>query len=213
MKKNLAQFCLGLLGTMAVAMTVNASTIYSGLTPAGGWSVPSLNGEIGNEVTVSGANWLVTDLSIEIYSQGGIFPNGNPGYADFQAQLYANNGTGGQPGTLLWQSALEQHVNYPGGLSLLNFSVPDIAVPDTFTWTLLYSNTSPVPPGMPAGTAPAIGTADVCWVRGANSSLWGQVTAAGNLMAQITAVPEPTTCALLTIGVLTLGLRRVFPRK
>ena len=35
MKKNLARICLGLLGTMAVAMTLNADTIYSGLTPTG----------------------------------------------------------------------------------------------------------------------------------------------------------------------------------
>ncbi len=212
MKKNLVQPCLGLLGLMAVAMTSQAGTIYSNLTPTGGWTVPSLNGEIGNEVTVSGANWQVTGLDIEIYSQGGIFPNGRPGNAHFQAQLYANNGTGGQPGTLLWQSAVEP-IYYLGGLSLLHFSVPDVVVPDTFTWTLEYSNPLPLAPGLPSGTGPTIGTSNVCWTRGEGDASWTQVTAAGNLMAEITAVPEPATYALLTAGVLTPGLRRAFKKK
>ena len=212
MKRNLIQSCLGLLGLIAVTMTSQAGTIYSDLTAAGGWSLPPLNGEIGNEITVSGANWQVTELSIEIYSQGGIFPNGNPGFADFQAQLYANNGAGGQPGTLLWQSTVEQHVYYLGGLSLLNFSVPDIAVPGTFTWTLQYSNTSPIPPALPSGAAPAIGASDICWFRTQNDATWTPATAAGNLMAQITAVPEPTTYALLMAGAFALGLRRTFKK-
>lgn len=199
MKRTAAQFFCGLLVTIGLAMTSNASFIYTALTPTGGWSVPPLNGEIGNEVTAAGSDRYVTSLGIEIFSQGGIFPSGNPGFADFRAQLYANDGTGGQPGSLLWQSAVET-VNYPGGLSMLTFNVPDVFVPNTFTWTLQYSNTSPIPPGLPGANPPTVGTSDSGWFR-APSSAWTPLS--GSLMAQIQAVPEPEVGALLSVAALT----------
>lgn len=198
MNKAMAQFFCGLLVAIGVAVTSNASTIYTAMTPTGGWSLPPLNGEIGNEVTVASGNQYVTSLGIEIYSQGGIFPAGTPGYADFRAQLYANDGTSGQPGSLLWQSTV-QTINYPGGLSLLTFNVPDVFVPDTFTWTLQYSNTSATPPGVPTAAAPTVGVSDSGWFR-APSSAWTQLSY--TYMAQIQAVPEPGTGALMSVAAL-----------
>jgi hypothetical protein len=211
MKRNIAQSCFCLLGMAGMVMTLNASVIYTDLTPTRSWSLPSLNGEMGNEVTAAGTDRFVTILAIEIYSQNGLFPNGTPGYADFHAQLYANDGPLGQPGSLLWQSAVV-HVNYPGGLSLLTFDVPQVLVPNVFTWTLQYSNTSLVPPALPGAAAPTTGGSDACWARG-SSSPWGQVPAAGNLMAQIQAVPEPRTSIILSAGVLTLCLLRRLQRQ
>ena len=193
-------FCIFLV-TIGTTATSKATAIYTAMNPTGGWTIPALNGEIGNEVTAAGTDRYVTSLGIEIYSQNGIFPSGTPGYADFRAQLYANNGPQGQPGSLLWQSAVES-VNYPGGLSLLTFNVPDVFVPDTFTWTLQYSNTSPIPPGLPGSVSPTVGSSLTCWTRSPTSA-WGQVTAAGTLMAQIQAVPEPGTGALLSLAALT----------
>jgi len=198
MNKSVAQLFCGLMVTIGVAITSNASSIYTAMMANGGVALPPLNGEIGNEVTAAGNDRYVTSLGIEIYSQNGVFPAGSPGYADFRAQLYANNGVGGQPGSLLWQSAVET-INYPGGLSLLTFSVPDVLVPDTFTWTLQYDNTSPIPPALALSAAPTVGASDSGWFRGP-SSAWTQET--DTYMAQIQAVPEPGTGALLSVGAL-----------
>lgn len=210
MKKSIA-LGLGLLAAFGVTMTLRAdTTIYNDPTAIGGAALPPLNGEIGNEVTVTGANWQVTGLSIEIYSQGAAFPNGTPGYADFQVQLYDNNGSGGAPGALLWQSAVD-YVSYPGGLSTLNFSVPDVAVPDTFTWTLAYSNTSPTPPALPLASDPTVGADDTSWFRGSGGA-WGS-SGEENFVAQITAVPEPGAGALLSAGALAVWLRGAFKKR
>jgi hypothetical protein len=200
-------FCLVLPGLLALSLAAGAQTIFSDLTTNGGWALPPLNGQIGEEVTVAGANWQVTSLSIEIYSQNGIFPAGTPGFADFQASLYANNGALGAPGTLLWQSALVPD-NYPGGLSLLTFAVPDVAVPDQFTWTLYYTNDNPeIPPSVPVANAPTIGTYDTGWFT-PSSPDWTRVATDGGdgYMAQIIAVPEPGAGILLTAGALALGI-------
>jgi hypothetical protein len=155
----------------------------------------------------------VTSLLIESYSQNGIFPAGTPGFADFQASLYANNGMGGAPGTLLWQSAFVPD-SYPGGLSLLTFDVPDVAVPNQFTWTLFYTNQNPqIPPALPTANAPTIGTYDIGWFEHSGSA-WGQLATEGDgFMAQIVGVPEPGAGSLLSAGVVGLWILRTWTRR
>ena len=187
---------------LGISLAANAQmTIFSDLSPNGGWAVDGQ--QYGEEVTVSGANWQVTSLQIEIYSQG-TFPTGGgigPGSADFQASIYANNGPQGAPGTLLWQSAITLD-NYPAGLSVLTYAVPNIVVPSQFTWALQYSNYSnPIaPPALPTANAPTIGTYDTEWFGGPTD--WGK---SDNIfMAQVIAVPEPGPGILLSGGVLAL---------
>src|SRR5215813_14325143 len=113
---------LGLVLMLAATPAANATIIYSDLNVNGGWTVWPLNGELGDDVVTSGSANLITRLSIEIYSQGLPFPNPNnipPGFGDFRAQIYANDGVQNQPGTLLWRSQVI-HVNYQPGLTLLN---------------------------------------------------------------------------------------------
>jgi hypothetical protein len=205
------RFCLPLV--LASVPVANATIIYSDLNMNGGWGLPSLNGELGNQVTVAGSNPFVTRLSIEIYSQGRPFPNptGIPaGFADFQAQIYANNGTLGAPGSTLWQSPVI-HVNYQPGLTLLNFDLPQVLVPNTFTWTLAYYNTSPIPPALPTAVAPTIGSNGSEWFRGQGSGAWGH-SSLYNFAAQIEAVPEPNIGALLSLAIFSWQLWRKKPR-
>ena len=209
--KTILAFPLILAGLLTISPSASGqSIIFSDLSPNGGWAV---DGEqFGEEVTVSGANWQVTSLQIEIYSQG-TFPNGGgigPGFADFQASLYANNGPQGAPGTLLWQSAFVPD-NYPAGLSLLNYAVPNVVVPSQFTWTLRYNNYSNplAPPALPTANAPAIGNYDSGWF-----GLPGAWTKDSSdiYMAQIIGVPEPGSDILLLGGTLTLWILTIRKR-
>ena len=202
--KTILAFPLILAGLLSISPTATAqTTIFSDQSPNGGWAVDG--DQYGNEVTVSGGNWQVTSLQIEIYSQG-TWPNGGgigPGSADFQASLYANNGPLGAPGTLLWQSPYV-HDNYPAGLSVLTYAVPDIAVPNQFTWAIQYANYSNplAPPALPTANAPAIGTYDTEWFAGPGD--WGKSNSI--FEAQIIAVPEPGPGILFLCGTLALWL-------
>jgi hypothetical protein len=199
----------GLVLMLAAVPAANAAIIYSDLNLNGGWGVPSRNGEMGDQITVAGSERFVTRLSIEIYSQGGPFPNPvgiPPGFADFQAQIYANEGFQGEPGTLLWQSSIT-HVNYQPGLTLLDFD-PQLLVPDTFTWTLAYYNPSPIPPALPSTLAPTIGgNAGFYWFRGQNTP-WGRGSGGYDWAAQVEAVPEAGVGALLLTIFAVLHLLR-----
>lgn len=202
--KTILAFSLILAGLLTISPAASAqTTIYSDQSPNSGWAVDGQ--QYGDEVTVSGGNWQITSLQIEIYSQG-IFPNGGgvgPGFADFQASLYANNGPGGAPGTLLWQSANALD-NYPSGLSMLTYALPNIAVPSQFTWAIQYSNYSNqlAPPALPTANAPTIGTYDTEWFGGPAD--WSQSDSI--FVAQIVGVPEPGPGVLLLGGTLTFWI-------
>ena len=87
---------------------------------------------IGNEVVLAGADCAVTELLIGCYTA-------EPQYVDFRAQIYANDGPDGKPGTLLWDSGWVARwvpVGFPQ--QLISFPVPDVAVPDRITFTLEY---------------------------------------------------------------------------
>jgi hypothetical protein len=101
--------------------------------------------------------------------------------------------------------------NYPSGLSLLTYAVPNVAVPSQFTWALQYINYSNplAPPALPTANAPTIGTYDSGWfgLPGA----WTE-NSSGIYVAQIIAVPEPGSDILLLGGILTLWILTIRKR-
>jgi hypothetical protein len=116
--------------------------------------------QLGNEVQVNGPGFKLTDLEIGVNQQG------VAGTADLQAFLYANDGPGGTPGTLLWQSSIVNHVSLTGGNDLIAFAVPAVLVPSTFTWAIQISNGQPVAPALPEFDPPAIGSILGGWFGG-----------------------------------------------
>jgi hypothetical protein len=152
--------------------------------------------QIGDEVTAGGTGRTVTELDSGVNSQ-----NQAATASTLQAFLYANDGTGGAPGTLLWQSAVKTNVALTGGNDLIAFSVPSVTVPNTFTWTIQIGGTTPVAAGLPNFGAPTTGTYVSGWFGGPGS--WTATGGSNNIyLARITAgvaVPEPSTYALAGI--------------
>jgi hypothetical protein len=172
----------------------SAATIYdnTGSTFTNGGAFSAL--QQGNEVVPAGTARVVTALVIGIDLQD------HTGSANLEASLYANDGTGGQPGTLLWQSALMQNVPLSGSSDLITFAVPNVLVPDAFTWTMQTSNATPLAAGLPIYGAPSIGSSTAFWFGSPGS--WTKSPSLEFALAQIiaTTVPEPSSMILLCVG-------------
>ena len=182
---------------LSCSFAVEGAIIYDNTGAwLGGYGFTAL--ELGDEVHAAGAERLVTRLTVGVSRQN------VPGVGDFQARLYANDGTNGQPGTLLWQSALMLNVQLSGGVQLISFDVPQVAVPDTFTWTL-ESHSTGVAVGLVNADPPSVGSSpSYDWFGHPGS--WGTVQYS-DWMARVEAVPEPSSIILLLAGLGLLGTR------
>ncbi len=135
--------------------------------PTGARSFTQL--QIGDEIQAAGSERMVTELHIGITMQGQV------GTADLQPRLYANDGVNGAPGTMLWEGAVHNDVSLTGGNDLIRFDVPSIEVPETFTWTILISDTRPVAAGLPHYGPPGIGSSPThAWFG--NGANWTKLT-------------------------------------
>jgi hypothetical protein len=192
--------CFSLLAFGAVHAPASATLIYDNTTSfLGPISFTAL--QIGDEVQVSGSALNVTELDIGVNQQG------VAGTANLQAFLYANDGAGGIPGSVLWNSSVMTNVALDGGNDLIAFSVPSVAVPDTFTWAIQISNTQPIAAGLPSFDPPTVGLALRGWFGGPGS--WTPLDGEGvdaHFMARISAgtvpAPEPSTLVSGTLALL-----------
>ena len=167
-------------------------TIYDNTGPwLGGYGWTAL--EQGDEVHAASSERLVTRLIIGVSRQN------EPGIADFQARLYSNDGVSGQPGTMLWQSPVLTDIQLSGGVQLIPIDVPEIRVPDSFTWTLQVLDSSPgAAVGLVNAGPPLVGVSpSYDWLGGAGG--WTRLQYS-NWMARVEAVPEPSSSALLIGG-------------
>jgi hypothetical protein len=126
------------------------------------------------------------------------------GTADFIARLYANNGPSGTPGTLLWQSPLMDNIPLSGGVQLIAFDVPQVLVPDIFTWTLQTSD-SPIAVGLVNAGPPLLGSSPSYDWFGSTGN-WSQLQYS-DWMARVEAVPEPSSVSWVVLGIAIAVLR------
>ena len=165
MRRDFAVVALGMLtaGLAGAGRATAQTVIYDNtVNPSGGLSFTGL--EIGDEVLPATDERAVTQLLVGVSQQG------FAGTADLQARLYANDGSGGAPGTLLWESILFDDVELSGEVELIAFDVPDVEVPDIFTWTIQISDTDPVAVGVPHFHPPEVGASpDHAWFGGPGS--------------------------------------------
>jgi hypothetical protein len=204
LRKSLWPFLVTLLA--GAWCEARAELIYDNTTTRLGTSLLFSALQMGDEVQAAGTARLVSELQVGVSQQG------TAGTADLRARLYANDGPAGQPGSLLWESALRDDVALTGGIDLIAFPVPLVLVPDTFTWTIQISDARPIAVGLPFFHPPTVGSSpDYAWFGGPGSWTRQTVPSPVNLMARVTAVggagavPEPSSAALALAGLAGLA--------
>lgn len=156
--------------------------------------------QVGNEITLGGDARKIVQVSWAVNSQ-----NTNVA-ADVETQIYVNDGSGGMPGTLLWDSGLLSGVTVLATDAFLDIPVPKILVPNVITITSRILSSSPVALGHMDGGTPTVGNVDASWIE-SSPGVWQQEF--GPWALRVSAVPEPSTMSLVGIaGVVLLRVAR-----
>lgn len=156
--------------------------------------------QVGNEVTLGGTEREIVQVSWLVDSQN------NDIVGRIETQIYANDGPGGTPGTLLWDSGPLTGINVSATDTLLDISVPNIIVPDIITVTSRILDAVPVALGRLGGGIPVVGSVNTSWIE-SSPGTWNQQFGPWGL--RVMAVPEPPVVLLLiSTSVLLIGLLR-----
>lgn len=209
--------CLTLVG---VPLVQAADTVVfdNSTHPLDKWISASGKKEIGDEISLAGSARVVTSFVFEYF---GDFAPGTHSDARAVVRFYANDGTEFQgnprPLSLKWESS---PVEVLSGFRGVSMSVPNILVPDTFTWTVEFSGlagtarnqaglsiSDPVAVGavLPAsGGRTVVGSYSDYWFRTvATADSWALANINPdkvNFYARVGAVPEPGTVALFSVA-------------
>jgi hypothetical protein len=165
--------------------------------------------EFGDQVTLAGTNRLVTEFQF-IYELLGA-----DGDENARVRFYANDGTSGTPGSVLFDTT----VPIAGtGVAFTTRTLTSLSVlvPNTFTWTIQFGNTTGDTNLTAIYNPPVVGSSDPSFYWLFSSGQWNMASFGGgepaNFYARVTAeVPEPSTALLLGAGLVTLAQRRRRP--
>lgn len=164
--------------------------------------------EFGDQIQFSTATTerTITDFKVEYYLDPATSDNNETA----QLRLYRNDGVGQSPGTLLYDTGTFSIQSGASGINHIYVQNMNLRVQDGLTWTVLFGG---IDAGDTAGLLlfdpPTVGSSfDDFWEN--SGGVWGTRTITGvaaSFGAQVIAVPEPNTVALMVVGGLTaLGL-------
>ena len=199
----------------------------------------SFGREYGDELALAGTARTVVGFDFAYYGNFGNTPN-----VGYSIRFYANDGsdafpgtpTALRPGSLLWESGSQSLLN---GINSVSLSVPNVVVPDHFTWSVTFSgidgtagkqaalmlaNPATVGALLPGnGSLPdVIGSYEDFWKKDepTDANSWTLYNFGfnpgdpkGNFYAKVTATPEPGVWALGVTGVALLWVGRRASRK
>jgi len=160
--------------------------------------------QVGNEITLGGQARQISLVSWLVDTQNHSL------WAGTETHIYANDGAGGGPGTLLWSSG--PLTNYLAASdTFLNVPVPNIAVPNTITVTSQFFDAVPVALGRDYGGSTTAGGLVSSWAE-YPAGVWTH--SFGPWAMQVVAVPEPSSVSLtISASLLLAGVFRARCRK
>lgn len=189
-----------------------AQTIYSNVDSAADQhAIIGLGGEYGDEILLTGGSRFVQTFRFDYVSNydlkdGAIF------------RIYANDGLAGAPKTPLYESSVfDVKKNKLNEYNVVTLSLDGtgLRLPnDRATWTVSFNGIGGAnEAGILLYDKPTVGSSsNDFWVK--NGSIWSLQQAGlgkvANFAAQVTAVPEPSTYALLGIGAFAMVAVRRF---
>lgn len=213
---------------VASLSTVSAAVVYDNTNPNNVLPSAFRTGlEYGDEIKLAGVDRFVTEFLAGYF---GDFPEGPTPTA--RIRFYANDGSDAisgpqvalRPKTVIWESG-------PFSLGRNNQEIvlqPNVTVPDSFTWTIQFdglndvvgngaalSVVNPVTVGGELSNG-AIGSFNDFWIKnGSTEDSWALNVLSGgtvpaNFYARVTAVPEPGSLMLASLGILGLLARAGF---
>jgi hypothetical protein len=215
-----AAACLAVTALMGA--TASAQIVYDNTSSSLGQRTAEGNAEIGDAVTFAGGPATIAQISFEYF----VTP-GASGNETAQLFLYSMNGTAGLPGTLLYSSPTFNLVPATSaGFGTATISGISVPAPSQIAWSVAFSGldtsgNTPESAGLLFYNPPSVGSSPTFdpgdgtqhdYFLKHNVSGWQVLDTPGlidNLNVRFTAVPEPSTLALLGLGgVVAAGLIR-----
>ena len=123
------------------ALTCNAAVVFDNTTsPTGQVNALLANGEInsfehGSTVTLASYERIVNSFTVRMRILGA-----GPATFTMRIRFYRNDGPAGVPGSLLWDSGAMNKVIDSGAELPYTFAVPNVRIPNAFTWSVQVSN-------------------------------------------------------------------------
>lgn len=170
--------------------------------------------EFGDQIVLSGSERNLQDFKFEYFL--GLNASGNE---TARLRLYKNDGQNGAPSTVMYDSDVFSITSGVNGYGTVTAPVGVTGAPTTFTWSILFGG---VEAGENAGLVlndtPTVGSSIYDFWQKSVGGSWGTVSidsgaTPANFAARVTAVPEPTTVALLVSGLALVGAAKLRRRK
>jgi len=144
---------------------------------------------VGNEISLSDNALKVNQISWLIDSQNYDLT------ASIETRIYANDAQNGAPGTLIWNSG-QLDVNVFSADTLLNILVPEITVPETFTVTSRFINSTPVALAR-LYVEPSSESVNTSWVE-TSTGMWFEQFGPWGMKISAVTVSEPNSLFLFS---------------
>ena len=205
-----ASFCLMTVACICFANSAQSEQVFGtsqgNFQPNGSTTFTGL--EIGHQIVLAGNDRVLNSIQV-LFT-----PQDEEVTADFKFRFYANDGPAGAPGTLIGESATFAQVTLSGdyfGVGTGIFLSP-IILPDTLTWTVEISNSTPIAVGVPHMMPPAaLGQHLATWFGSLGS--WTLDDDAPLFEVSIFATPEPSSGWLMVSGLVAMAWAQSLRRR